>query len=116
MPLGRGFVGDLECGVPSILTTSASKRLPGLRGHGGAEGPVLARREGVDLAFPLDDETNGNRLDASGGQPAPDLAGDQRAQRVADEPVDDAAGLLRVHEVRVDAARIAERLLDRRPW
>ena len=46
-------------------------------------------------------------------RPDADLPRQQRAQRVADEPVDDPAGLLGVDEVRVDVARMGERLADR---
>ena len=67
-----------------------------------------------DLALALDDEADGDRLDATGRQAAADLARQQRAQRVADQAIDDAARLLRVDEVHVDLARVGERLLDRR--
>ena len=68
-----------------------------------------------DLALALDDEADGDRLDAPGRQAAADLlARQQRAQRVADQAVDDAARLLRVDEVHVDLARVRERLADRR--
>ena len=69
------------------------------------ERPVLAGGERLDLALALDDEPNGDRLDAAGRQAGPDLAREQRAQRVADEAVDDPAGLLGVDEVGVDVAR-----------
>ena len=81
--------------------------------EGRVDGPVLARDEGLDLALPLDDEPDGDRLDAAGRQAAPDLAREQRAQRVADEPVDDPAGLLGVDEVRIDRAGMGEGLADR---
>ena len=61
--------------------------------------PVLARRERLDLALALDDEAHRHRLDAARGQAAADLARQERAERVADEPVDDAPRLLGVDEV-----------------
>ena len=67
----------------------------------------------MDLALPLDDQPHGDGLDAAGRQPGPDLPAQERAQRVADEPVDDPPGLLGVDEVRVDVARMGERLADR---
>ena len=76
--------------------------------------PVLAGGEGVDLALALDDQADRHRLDAPGRQPAADLARQQRAERVADEAVDDAARLLGVDEVHVDVARVGEGFLDRR--
>ena len=74
--------------------------------------PVLARHEARDLALALDDEADRDGLDAAGRQPAADLARQERAQRVADEPVDDPPGLLGVDEVLVDVARVGERLAD----
>ena len=47
-------------------------------------------------------------------RPPRTLRDEQRAQRVADQAVDDAARLLRVDEVHVDLARVRERLADRR--
>ena len=99
--------------APSIRTSSAAKT----RAVGGREErlerPVLAGGERVDLALALDDEPDGDRLDAAGRQARADLAAQQRAQGVADEPVDDPAGLLGVDEVRVDVAGMGEGLADR---
>ena len=89
------------------------ERLAGLRGQERAEGPVLPRDEGVDLALALDHQADGHGLDATGRQAAPDLAREQRAERVADESVDDPARLLGVDEVRVDRPRVGEGLADR---
>ena len=79
------------------------------RDEDGLERPVLAGGEGADLALAIDDQPDGDRLDAPGRQPGPDLAPEQRAQRVADQPVDDPAGLLGVDEVLVDLARVRRR-------
>ena len=78
-----------------------------LGGEERAQGPVLPRDEGVDLALPLDHEADGHGLHPAGGEAAADLARQERAERVADEPVDDPARLLRVDEVGVDRARVA---------
>ena len=92
-----------------------------VRGEGGAAGrleqrlerPVLAGRERADLPLALDDHADRDRLHAPRRQAAADLARQERAQRVADQPVDDAPRLLRVDEVLVDLARVRERVADR---
>ena len=140
----NGAAGDrFWVRVPSLVTTGCSSRIAAawrvrgrlvgdverlavdadeLRGErlagGGREDrldrPVLARREGPDLALALDDQADGDRLDAPRRQAALDLLAEQRAERVADEAVDDPARLLGVDEVHVDLARVREGLLDRR--
>ena len=69
------------------------------RGEQRLERPVLAGGERADLALALDDQAHGDRLHAAGRQAAADLARQQRAERVADEAVDDPARLLGVDEV-----------------
>ena len=115
--------GDVAASaVASSATSSASPSTAhelggeGLAGGGREDGldrPVLAGGERLDLALALDDEADRDRLDAAGRQAAADLARQQRAERVADEAVDDAPRLLRVDEVLVDVARVRERLADR---
>ena len=85
---------------PSIRTSSAANVVAGRGREERLERPVLAGGERVDLALALDDEADGDRLDAAGRQAAADLAREQRAERVADEAVDDPARLLGVDEVR----------------
>ena len=97
-------------GLPSILTSSASNVSPAFVASKRPERPVLPRDEGIDLALPLDHEADGHGLHAPGRQAAAHLAREQRAQRVADEPVHDPARLLGVDEVRVDVPRVRERL------
>ena len=99
--------------APSIRTSSAANVSPRGRREERLQRPVLAGGERADLPLALDDEPDGDRLDAAGRQARPDLAPQQRAERVADEAVDDPAGLLGVDEVRVDLARMGERLADR---
>ena len=110
---GRFAIGHVECRTvdPDDL---GGEPLARRRREDRLDRPVLARGERLDLALPLDHEPDRHRLDATGRQPAPDLARQQRAQRVADEPVDDPARLLGVDQVLVDLARIGERLADRR--
>ena len=77
------------------------------------ERPVLSRDERLDRPLPLDDDTEGDALDAPGGQAAAHLVPQQRADLVADEPVEDAPRLLRIDLVGVDLARALERRENR---
>ena len=113
MALGGRLVGDVEGGAVDADDVGGES-LAGVGRKERLDRPVLARGECVDLALALDHEADRDRLDATGGQPTTDLARQQRAQRVAHEPVDDATGLLGVDEVHVDLARMRERFLDRR--
>ena len=67
-------------------------------------GPVLDRDERLDLALALADDPQGDRLHAPGRKAPPDLLPEQVRDLVADEPVDDAARLLGVHEPAIDLA------------
>ena len=86
-----------------MRTSSAAKRSPAAVDEDRLERPVLAGDERRDLALALDDEAHGDGLHAAGRQAAADLAREQRAEGVADQPVDDAPRLLGVDEVLVDA-------------
>ena len=92
-------------------------RPPGgfFRGEVGPDLPVFLRRELLDLPFALDDQPDDDRLDAAGGEPAPDFGPEQRAELVAHDAVEDPPRLLRVHLVVVEDRRILERLEDRVP-
>ena len=96
--LGGRLVGDVER-LAVDADQLGRERLAGGGREDRLDRPVLARGERLDLALALDDEADGDRLDAAGRQAAADLARQQRAQRVADEPVDDPPRLLRVDEV-----------------
>ena len=113
MALGRLAVGDVGLLAADPDQVGLERRAIG-RKKSRLQGPVLPCQEGADLALPIDDQPNGHGLDAAGRKPGSDLAPQQRAQGVADQAVDDPAGLLRVDEVDVDGARLGERLLDRR--
>ena len=97
---------------PSILSSSAVNRSPLSVSSTTSIVQYSRAREGVDLALALDDEAHGDRLDTPGRQARSDLAPQQRAERVADEPIEDAPRLLRVDEVVVDLARVGESVAD----
>ena len=78
------------------------------------QAPVFLGNERGDLAFPIDDQADGHALYPTGRQAAPDLAGDQRAELVAHQAVDDPPGLLGVDQVQVQAAGRREGGLDGR--
>ena len=63
--------------------------------------------------FALDDEAERDGLDPAGGKTGLDAAPEQRADLVAHQPVEDAAGLLGVDLLLVDIARRLHGLLDR---
>src|SRR5690606_12983923 len=85
----------------------------GLAGKVRLDGPVLLRREVLDLTLALDDQPHGDRLHAARRQARADLLPQQRTELVAHQPVEDAARLLRVDQVHIDAARALEGLADR---
>ena len=72
--------------------------------------PVLDRREGGDLTLPLDHQTQRRALHPAGRQSVADLVPDQLRDRVADQTVDAAAGLLGVHQPVVDGPGAAQPL------
>jgi hypothetical protein len=73
--------------------------------------PVLERLEGANLAFALHDQAHGHGLHAAGRKPAAHLVPQQRRNLIAHQAIQDAARLLRVHQILVDVARVLEGLL-----
>ena len=67
----------------------------------GVDGPVFLGDEGADFLFALDDQAQRDSLHASGGKAAADFIPEQRRNFVADDAIEDAAGLLRVHQMLV---------------
>ncbi len=116
----RGHVSDSRLGVLNIEGRTVDpddfgrEPLTGRSGQDRLDRPVLAGGEGLNLPLALDHQPDRHRLDATGRQATADLARQQRAQGVADQPIHDPAGLLGVDEVLVDVARIGERFPDRR--
>ena len=128
---GRGLVQVEDAGLdgfgaqPALLAEVRARRdrRPVDGGHAGTEGltgageggvdrPVLGAHVGHAVALAVDDQARRHRLDAAGRQGGPDLAPQQGGDLVAVEAVEDAARLLRVHQVRVQVARVVEGPLD----
>ena len=87
-----------------IVRREAARLVQAAQQH--VDRPVFLRHEGLDLLLALHDKTRGNRLHAPGGQAAADLLPQQRAELVADDAVENAAGLLGIHQIIIDAARL----------
>ena len=87
-----------------IVRREAARLVQAAQQH--VDRPVFLRHEGLDLLLALHDKTRGNRLHAPGGQAAADLLPQQRAELVADDAVKYPAGLLGVHQIIIDAARL----------
>ena len=86
-----------------MRTSSAAKRSPAAVDRIASSVQYSRATNAVDLALALDHEPHGDGLDAAGRQAAADLAREERAEGVADQPVDDAPRLLGIDEVLVDA-------------
>ena len=102
----------ISAALPSMRFSSAGNVRPASVASSASRVQYSRAAKARDLALAVDHQAHGDRLDAAGGQAAADLARQERAERVADQAVDDAARLLRVDEVRVDVARVRERLPD----
>ena len=93
-------------------------RLRARVGHAGIQlgndVPVGSAAEGHAVAFPLHDDPGGHRLDPARRELGRDLLPQHRADLVAVQPVQDAAGLLRVDQVDVQVAGVLGGLQDRR--
>ena len=81
--------------------------------EGADDVPVRRGDELHPLALALDHEPRRDRLHATGGEARGDLHPEDGRDLVAVEPVEDPARLLRVDEVGVDLAGLAEGALDR---
>ena len=79
------------------------------------QGPVLLGDEIPDLLLPIHHQTGGDGLDASRAQTPADLFPQQGAELIAHDPVQDAAGLLGVHQVHIDAPGLVDGLGDHAP-
>ena len=68
---------------------------------------------GHTFLFTLDDEANGRALHATRGQPAVDLAPEDRGYLISKEAVEDAAGFGGVDQLVIDVARMGDCFFDR---
>ena len=75
---------------------------------------VRHRHEPLALGLALHDDPQRDRLHAPGGEAAPDVVPEQLRDLVADQPVDDAPGLLRAHPVLRDLPGLLDRARHRR--
>ena len=108
-----GRRGDLALGH---LGEPGGERLVGVvGGEPHVDAPVLDGNERSDLALALDDQPHRDGLHTAGRETGADLLPEQRRDAIADEAIEDAASLLRVVELEVDRARLAERFQDRIP-
>jgi hypothetical protein len=89
-----------------------TSRRAGLGPQADGDVPVLFGDEGVDLALAVDEEAEGHRLDAAGGEAEGELGPDQRRDVVADDAIEDAASALGVVEVVVELARVLDAVVD----
>ena len=78
------------------------------------DGPVFHRYEIFDLPLALDDQPQRHRLDASRREPAAHLFPQDRTDAVANQPVQDTARLLGIHQITINRARVCKRFLDGR--
>ena len=107
-----GTLGD----APIVQSGQLGVEEPGVRVGAGVQGgrqvPVGRRPECDAFAFPVDDQPSGDRLDAAGRKLRHDLLPQHRRDLVAVEPVEDAAGLLGVHQVEIKLAGVRHRIGD----
>ena len=99
----RFFVVDLDQPHQKLIRTGL---------EGGVKIPVFLGLEGVDLLFPVADQTHGHRLHAARGQALFHLFPQQGADLVAHHPVQDAPGLLGLDLIQVDLGRVGHGGLD----
>ena len=110
---GLGLVGDLQLFARGGAVEAGSELfLAGRRRQGGVQVPVFLGLEVLDLLFPVHDQAHGHALHPSGGQAPAHLAPQKRAELVAHQTVQNAAGLLGVEQVDVDGPGMGHALGD----
>jgi len=113
---GRGvfFVGDVEgVELPALPVGEAGRKLAVGMAQPGGDGPVFLGDEGLDLVFPLTDQTQRRTLHAAGRQARAHLAPEQRREVEAHEIVQGAARLLGVDQVHGNGPRMGDGVLHR---
>ena len=104
------FFKTCETGSERGLDLDGSRRA--LRVEHGLDAVERLALERHDLLLAVDDEPQGDGLHAAGGELGLDLPPEYRRKLEADETVEHAARLLRVHEVHIDGAGILDGVLD----
>ena len=109
------LLAEVGAGRDGVAVHRGDARAEGLarRREGRVDRPVLGTHVRHTVAFLGDHEARSHRLHAAGRQGRADLAPQEGRDLVAVEAVEDAAGLLRVHEVGVQIARVLQGALDR---
>ena len=109
------LLGKVGAGRDGMAVHGGDARPEGLarRRESRVNRPVLGAHVRHALTFLGDHEARGHRLHAASRQGRADLAPQEGRDLVAVEAVEDAASLLRVHEVGVQVARVLQGALDR---
>ena len=105
--LRLGFVGNFDV-FAVVLDELGFEGRRLARGEEGVHRPIFFGDEGADFLLALDDEAEGDGLDASGGKAAANFVPEERRNFVADEAIEDATGLLRVDEIFIYLRRMLE--------
>ena len=110
----RARVEVLARGEPHVADArERGRELASLTRQPGLEVPVAARPERPARLFAFHQQPHRHALHAAGAQPGGHLLPQHRRQRVAVEPVEDAAALLRLDQVLVEVVRARHGLFDR---
>ena len=110
---GRGLVGQADLALMIAVKTGVEGFSFGM-GQSGINGPVLLGHEGTDLVFTIHEDLGGHRLNATGRKTAAHRLPQEGRELVAHDAVEDAAGLLGVHQMHIDGARLLDGGLDHR--
>ena len=125
---GKGRIGDLcqnpfhlllvfqfNFFVPAVKMglKAAQIRNDPIQGH--IQGPIFLGNEDANLLLPLGHQAGSHRLDTSGGEPPADFLPEQGRELVTHNPVQNAPGLLGIHQVMVDDPGRSHALLDHLP-
>ena len=78
----------------------------------GIQQPILLAVEVPDLLLPIHHHAGGHGLNPAGGQAGLDLAPEEGGQLIAHDPVQNAAGLLGIDQILVNAAGVLDALGD----
>ena len=102
----------LQFRLPAVLPVVAGGEGLVPAQEAGVQGPVFLGLERLDLPLPVVHHPGGHGLDPPGGEATADLLPEEGAQLVAHQAVQDAPGLLGVHQVLVNGPGGLDALLD----